>query len=88
MSPMAARPALTSPTSVSLSGVWSSEPALAFMPFSHASAASLPSALAIEVTIGQKSVSSGASSSLPLYFGLASAIAVLGTSEAEILLGL
>jgi hypothetical protein len=39
--------------------------------FSQFRAASLPLACSIEVTIGQKSVSPGASSSLPLYFGSA-----------------
>ena len=64
-------PLLTSLTSVSLSGTLSLEPALALSALSQASAAAWPSASATELTIGQKSVSAGASSILPFHFGSA-----------------
>ena len=72
MTPRSVVPWLTSLVIVSLSGTLSPFPALAFRPLSHASAAAVPLVRAIELTMGQKSVSDGAISILPFHWGSAS----------------
>src|ERR1019366_6400874 len=81
-------PWLTSLTIVSLSGTVAPFPALAFRPLSHANAAAWPSTRAIELTIGQKSVSDGAISILPIQRWSASPSTEVGSCDALTLLGL
>src|ERR1700722_6042369 len=81
-------PWLTSLTIVSLSGTSPPLPALALRPLSHASATAFPFDWAIELTMGQKSVSDGAISILPFHCGSARPSTEVGNCDALILLGL
>ena len=79
MTPIWAVPLLTLATSVSLSGSWCA-PALALSALSQVTVAASPMSAATEVTIGWKSVSDGAMSSLPFHFGSARSSTEVGRS--------